>query len=270
MATQPAPSPWDRNTRRRRPGALVLALVVNALILVGLLSLAPKIADMAQSGTKSFKLINVTDDRGKEEKKQAPRQQRQAAAERPATVKPPPAVVLPPPPVAPPNAPPMPPNMIMMSRQDFAATDITKMARSPQSGTQTAQNGQGGGDSEEVGRGPNGEQLYAADWYVRPKGNELSFYLPGGRARPGWGLIICQTIPDYRVDNCRQLDESPRGSGLSSALRQAAWQFRVKPPRVGGRPMVGAWVRIRFDFSEGSGKQPQERQQPLGFYDPMP
>ncbi|MGF7148681.1 protein TonB [Sphingomonas zeicaulis] len=257
MAAQSAPSPWDRNSRRRRPGALVLALVVNALILVGLLSLAPKIADMAKSGTKSFKLINVTDDQGKEEKKQAPRQQRQAAEERPAEVKPPPPVVLPPPPVAPPNAPPMPPNMIIMSRQDFASTDISKMARSAQSGTQTAQNGQGGADSEEVGQGPNGEQLYAADWHVRPRGNELAFYMPKNRRGSGWGEIICQTIPDYRVDNCRQLGESPRGSGLSSALRQAAWQFRVKPPRVGGRLLVGAWVRIHYDFYDGRSEQQQ-------------
>lgn len=257
MASLPAPSPWDRNARRRRPGALILAILVNALILVGLLSLAPKILDMGKSGTKSFELININPDNGEREKKQAPRQEQKAVEEKPVAVKPPPPVALPPPPVAAPDAPQMPPNMIMMSREDFASTDISKMARSPQAGSASAQNGSGGSDSEEVGAGPNGERLYAADWYTRPKGNELAFYMPGGRTRPGWALIICQTAPDYRVENCRQLDESPRGSGLSSALRQAAWQFRVKPPRVGGRPMIGAWVRIRFDFSTGRGEQQQ-------------
>ena len=79
---------------------------------------------------------------------------------------------------------------------------------------------------------------------------ELSGYLPPGPRKTGWGMIACQMVENYRVENCRALGQSP-GSGLSRAVLNAAWQFRVRPPSIGGRPIMGAWVRIRIEFSEG-------------------
>ncbi len=102
-------------------------------------------------------------------------------------------------------------------------------------------------DTERVGTAPNGEPLYAAAWYREPTDGELRGYLSTA-AGPGWGLIACRTAPDYRVEDCVGLDEYPNGSQIARATLAAAWQFRVRPPRLGGKPMVGAWVRIRIDY----------------------
>ncbi len=78
---------------------------------------------------------------------------------------------------------------------------------------------------------------------------ELHYYLKDARPGAGYGEIACQTVARYHVDNCEELDETP-GSGLGRAVREAAWQFLVLPPRVGGHLQVGAWVRIRITYSE--------------------
>ncbi len=148
----------------------------------------------------------------------------------------PPPIVLPAKPTIQPDRP---LEMIEMSKEDYAAADIGKLPK--------ASAGAGAGDSEAVGRGPHGEVLYAAEWARHPTDAELSGYLPAS-APDGWGLIACRTIPDNRVEDCVELDQSPRGSHLASAVRQAAWQFRVRPPRKNGRPMVGEWVQIRIDY----------------------
>lgn len=102
-------------------------------------------------------------------------------------------------------------------------------------------------DTERVGTAPNGEPLYAAAWYREPRDDELRGYLSTASG-PGWGLIACRTAPDYRVEDCVGLDEYPNGSQINRAVLAAAWAFQVRPPRLGGRPMVGSWVRIRIDY----------------------
>lgn len=140
--------------------------------------------------------------------------------------------------------------MIVLSAADYAASDIgsirgTAPARGEgEGGTATASRSVAG-----PGAGPGGKTLYAADWYREPSGAEIAPYMPAN-AREGWGMIACRTIDRYHVEDCRVLGETP-GSRIGQGLRQAAWQFLVIPPRENGRPMLGTWVRIRFDLVRG-------------------
>ncbi|MXO65408.1 hypothetical protein [Altericroceibacterium endophyticum] len=145
--------------------------------------------------------------------------------------------------------------LIPLSPQNMAKADITprpapKAPPKPSSGPPAYGPPDTGfpGDSEQVGTAPNGEPLYAASWYREPRDGELSGYLSTAQG-PGWGLIACKTAPNYRVEDCVELGESPKGSNIARAVLAAAWQFKVRPPRVGGRPQIGSWVRIRIDYS---------------------
>lgn len=104
-------------------------------------------------------------------------------------------------------------------------------------------------DSAVVGLAPDGTKLYAAEWQREPTEQELSFYIAKARNhQPGaWGIIACRTAPRFKVEDCRPTSETP-GSGMSYAVAEAAWQFRVKPPRVNGEYQVGTWVSIRIDI----------------------
>jgi len=104
-------------------------------------------------------------------------------------------------------------------------------------------------DSERVGTAPNGEPMYAARWYREPTRQELAGYLSTASG-PGSALIVCRTVPDFRVEDCELLGEAPRGSQIGRAVLAAAWQFRVRPAIVGGRSQVGSWVRIRIDYRQ--------------------
>ena len=92
-----------------------------------------------------------------------------------------------------------------------------------------------------------GETLYAAEWLREPTKQEIGNYLTSS-TRPGYGIIACKTYPRFRVDDCYRLGSVPASSQLDKVLLNAAWQFKVRPPRKNGRPMVGEWVRIRFDY----------------------
>jgi hypothetical protein len=161
-----------------------------------------------------------------------------------------PPVVKPPVPVTP---------FVTMSKQDFAASDISRLPKHGQgdgSGSGTGSGSSTYGPSE----GPGGVHLFNAEWYREPTDPELSTYLrqANGAGSGDWATIACRTIEHYHVENCQELDESPPGSGLARALRQASWQFLVRPPRVDGKVLIGSWVRIKFTFTGHRNSIPTE------------
>jgi len=102
-------------------------------------------------------------------------------------------------------------------------------------------------DSARVGTAPGGQPLYAAAWYRRPRDDEMRGYL--STAEPGYAMIACRTVADFRVEDCVLEAEYPPGSQMGRAVLGMAWQFRVRPPMLGGRYQVGEWVRIRITYT---------------------
>lgn len=135
---------------------------------------------------------------------------------------------------------------LKVSRSDMAAADIGMM---PRSGNGESKPGGGSrGSTYGPGEGPGGAILYKAEWYREPTEAQLNGYLPAKMPENGWGQVACQTIENYRVENCQIMGESPRGSGLGRAVLNSAWQFQVLPPRINGKPQIGTWVSIRIDY----------------------
>ena len=144
--------------------------------------------------------------------------------------------------------------IIVVSRADLARSDIAGIPSVAPAATADAGTGKSDGhdgDSEFVeGGAPGGQRLYKAEWFREPRPAEINGYMHQGTPEGSWGAIACKTVEHYHVEDCQELDEGPRGSGIARSLRQAAWQFLVRPPRIGGKELFGAWVSIRIDFTK--------------------
>lgn len=250
-----------RVSLRGRTAAALLALAIELLIALMLLWMAPHVTPKEKPKTMVFGIEAADGEKAPAAKDAAktPKQARKRAGERESAPQPtPPTAEVPPPPVTPPVSS-GPPSFLVMSRRDYAATDLAKApaAKAGEQGdAQVAEAGAGSGadDTPRAGTGPHGETLYAADWYRHPTDAQLTPYIPQrAYGREGWGEVACRTIERYQVTDCQELGESPRGSGYAGAVRQAAFQFRVKPPRVNSRLMVGSWVRIRITYTQRAG-----------------
>lgn len=230
---------------RQRLIALALALLVEALLILAILSLG-LVAPPKRPGLPALTSVDikVTPDPVPEQTKPQP-----ARAVRPLQqVQATPPVPVPDTPVLQSSPP-----IIPLSRSQMVELDISNLPKSPPAPAAAGKPAYGPpdlgvpGDSKRVGSAPNGEPLYAAAWYREPYDSELSGYLSTASG-PGWALIACRTAPDFRVEDCVGLAESPQGSNIQRSVLAAAWQFKVRPPRVGGVSKVGEWVRIRIDY----------------------
>lgn len=237
----------------RRPLAFVLALLAEAGLVMVVLMLG-----WAQSKQerREAALVSVTIKSENDSEKSRPRQAAKPAtaplatpqATRQPAPQPQPDTPKPPVPLA------TPPAIIPLSSSQMAAFDIARLPRqtqpaSPAKGLMGPVDHGIPGDSKRVGTAPNGQPMYAASWYREPYDEELRGYLSLAQG-PGWALITCKTEPNFRVDQCVGLDEYPTGSNIQRAVLAAAWQFKVRPPQVGGLSRVGDWVRIRIDYSD--------------------
>ena len=240
--------------------AFALALFVELLVALLLWFLAPTIPGKEKGDAPTvFGIEGPSGDREETDRKETKTTERKAASGKPRAA--PPKPVEPPPEAPEPPLVELPPGFVRMTRSEYRAADIAGKGSAPRSAPEgeaaaSAESGSRPGDSAVVGRAPNGEPLYAAEWYRRPRDAELQPYISRRARGPGWGLIACRTVVDHRVEDCQELGEGPRGSGYAGAVRQAAWQFRVRAPRVGGKELVGTWVSIRITYGNADPDAP--------------
>lgn len=241
---------WRERWSERGLG-FVLALVAEALLVLTVLSLG-WIEQEEKPRERNLDSVSfeASDTKKAEKEAPAPPQQKQAST----TVQTAPPVQAAPS-VQPAPASPAPAAIISVPRDQLATFDLSRMPRQSAPAATPGRSMMGPanfgvpGDSKRVGTAPNGQPMYAAAWYREPYDDELSGYLSTAQG-PGWALITCRTVADFRVDSCVGLDEYPEGSQIQRAVLAAAWQFRVRPPRINGVSQVGSWVRIRIDYGQ--------------------
>lgn len=250
---------WRDASRRRKLASLAIALALEGLLLLMLLTLGATIAGVedGKEEVTTFKAKSFAappppaaqpETAPPETAPDTPREVQTAPM---SPIRPSPLVLNPQPAPAPaPQAAPAPPEPRSSAAPPARPKSTIGARVRPDAGYGPVDTGNPRtvGDSERVGTMPNGEPLYAARWYREPTQAELAGYLSTANG-PGSALIACKTVPDYYVDDCVLLSESPPGSMMGRASLAAAWQFRVRPARVGGRELVGSWVRIRVDYS---------------------
>lgn len=249
------PSSDTPRAARRRTGSFLLAIAAHILIIWLLLRLAPTLnpppREVERPPTTFSMLPEPQSTSTADSRIRKPVTAKTSGGAPPKRSVPTPVKTTPttPTPVTPPF-----PKMLNLS---LASADISKIQSAPASNAE-ADEGDGTGSGKDSGStygpgaGPGGVRLYKAEWYKEPSDSQLSFYTPRNLPVGAWATIACKTIAAYHVEDCRILGESPAGSGYARGVRDAAWQFLIRPPRVGGKVMVGSWVSIEIRLKDRS------------------
>lgn len=244
---QPRPVPaeklneWLRDRWGTRTAGLLLTILVELMLALILLTLVPtdigrKIKDRTLTTFDINPVATPTPAPAKPEPARETARPAQPPTPQPPVPVPVPPEIIPPPPIPPPQT-----SLPVPAPAPAPAPARPRKQYGPPNKATT-------GDTPRVeGSGPNGEPLYAAAWYREPYDDELRGYLSTATG-PGWGLIACRTVPNFRVEDCVALAEYPERSNIARAVLAAAWQFRVRPPQFRGQPQIGEWVRIRIDY----------------------
>jgi protein TonB len=244
LASFLSPPDADHADRRRRVLSFVLTVAAHLLLLLMLLRLAPPFAKMADRGSQLLSFNTAPDEQEETTQSKSTAKTKTTHASAPPTpTVPPPKIVL---------QDKAAPWVLTPGLEKFDVRQVPPTQKPSQSPSDASASDEANGNSDSdrpVAYGSGGQPLYAAQWYREPTNAELGYYLKDARPGPGFGEIACQTIARYHVDHCEEMGETP-GSGFARAVREAAWQFLVLPPRIGGRIQVGTWVVIRITYSE--------------------
>lgn len=245
-------------SRQRKIVSLAIALLLEALIVLLLLTLGVRFADEEdQKIVTTMTAIDIAAE-PEPETAQPPAAAEQASAAAPQEAAPDQPLPLPeaprPSPLAlNPEAPPQPqPQPQAQPQPQPSASPSPRIGARIRPGAAIGPadtgNPRTANDSQRVGTAGNGEPLYAARWYREPTDQELAGYLSTANG-PGYALIECKTVSGYYVEDCALLSEGPQGAMIGRAVLAASWQFRVRPARINGREQFGTWVRIRIDYT---------------------
>lgn len=231
--------------RRSRYIAALLSLGVCALLLLAILSMAALSIQKGEPGSL-LTAIKLTPPPKEVLKAHAGAKSKPKATAVPhevqAAIKLPPHVD-----IKNPNKVEWPPGFIHMSHADLANSDISKFHTAAPGGN-GHENGGGGGHGGD--NGPGESSFYNVDWYRKPPKSVFDNYMRPGQSPGRRAEIECRMIENYHVEDCHEVSEEPRGSGMARVMREASWQFLVRPPRLNGKTLLGTRVHITYTFTQ--------------------
>lgn len=112
-------------------------------------------------------------------------------------------------------------------------------------------------------RAPNPQpfEVLQPNWIRQPSASDIEAYYPKAALlskSQGSAMLRCRVSADGGLYACRVISEGPEGEGFGKAALNMTGLFDMRPMKIGGRPIDGAFVKIPVRFvipppSEGPG-----------------